>query len=146
MTKVGPRQLRRGLGGIRPLPPPPRPIIEADGTVIYRDRHGNLHRDDGPALVRPCGDEEWFVQGKRHRTDGPAVIKADGRFEWWQAGKLHRDDGPAVIEPDGTQIWYRHDRIHRDDGPARIYPAPWGSAWYRNGERLDDPEPAPTDG
>ena len=46
--------------------------------------------------------------GQLHREDGPAVIYPDGRQEWYRNGHLHRDNGPAAIYPDGTQYWYRN--------------------------------------
>ena len=65
---------------------------------------GNLHREDGPAVIYPDGIQRWYLNGKLHREDGPAVIYPDGYKEWWLKGKLHREDGPAVI--DGSQFWY----------------------------------------
>ena len=34
--------------------------------------------------------------GKPHREDGPAIIDADGRKEWYQNGEYHREDGPCL--------------------------------------------------
>lgn len=36
-------------------------------------RHGNLHREDGPAIEQVNGHKEYWRYGKRHRLDGPAV-------------------------------------------------------------------------
>jgi hypothetical protein len=46
--------------------------------------------------------------GELHRDDGPAVICTDGTKKWYRNDKLHREDGPAVICTDGTLYWYRH--------------------------------------
>ena len=67
-------------------------IIEAggvleDGAYRVRNSSGQLHRDDGPAIVHP-----------------------DGRQYWYRNGQLHRDDGPAIVYPDGAQYWYRKSR------------------------------------
>jgi hypothetical protein len=59
-----------------------------------------LHREDGPAIERTDGTQEWRVNGKRHRLDGPAVEKetSSGSYqEWWVNGKRHRLDGPAIV-------------------------------------------------
>ena len=45
-----------------------------DGTIEYRNAEGKRHRADGPAVTRPDGHQEWWLNGKRHRADGPAVI------------------------------------------------------------------------
>jgi hypothetical protein len=37
--------------------------------------------------VSPDGTEEWCLNGELHRDDGPAVVWLDGREEWWLNGK-----------------------------------------------------------
>ena len=76
-----------------------------DGTQSWR-LNGNLHREDGPAIITSTGNQEWWVTGKLHREDGPAVVWVDGHQEWWVTGNHHREDGPAVIWSDGTQEWW----------------------------------------
>lgn len=39
---------------------------------------------------------KYYVDGKLHRLDGPAVIRPNGNNSWWHEGKLHRLDGPAL--------------------------------------------------
>ena len=96
-------------------------VIKADGTQEWY-QHDELHRDDGPAVIKAYRTQEWYQLGVRHRDDGPAVIKADGTQEWYQRGVRHRDDGPAVIKADGTQEWYQRGQLCRKDGPAFIQP------------------------
>tara|TARA_R110002096_G_C14661910_1_gene728322 strand:- start:14648 stop:14944 length:297 start_codon:yes stop_codon:yes gene_type:complete len=50
--------------------------------------------------------KEWYQNGQLHRDDGPAVITAMNRQEWYQNGQLHRDDGPAVITETGRYKYY----------------------------------------
>ena len=71
--------------------------------------HDQLHREDGPAIIRPDGLQYWYLHGQLHREDGPAVIYPDGSQYWYLHGQLHREDGPAIINPDGYQAWYLHD-------------------------------------
>ncbi len=52
------------------------------------------------------GGQDWFLNGNLHREDGPAVIWATGTQEWWLNGKRHREDGPAYIGANGTQEWF----------------------------------------
>lgn len=54
------------------------------------------------------GTKEWRVNGQLHRLDGPAVIKANGDKMWFFEDKLHRLDGPAVELRDGTKEWWKH--------------------------------------
>lgn len=94
------------------------------GWVVYHDAEGRLHRDDGPALVKPDGaGEEWYRHGLLHRDGGPAATYREMRC-WYQAGKLHRVDGPALEGTAGQQAgrveWYLHGRLHRAAGPAVV--------------------------
>lgn len=54
----------------------------------YRNKNGNLHREDGPALI-------WYF------VNGNIDIQ-----EYWINGKLHKIDGPAKIS-----YSYNNDRI-----------------------------------
>ncbi len=109
--------------------------------IVWRDANGDIHREDGPALIRADGTQERWQHGYRHRDDGPAVINAEGTQFWFQRGELHRDGGPAVVWSDGTQKWYRHDKLHRDDGPAWIEEG-GTQTWWQNGELHRDDGPA----
>ena len=57
------------------------------GQTEYKNKHGELHREDGPAVIYTNGSEEWYINDK-----------------------LHREDGPAVIWEDGTKYWFLHDK------------------------------------
>jgi hypothetical protein len=71
-------------------------------------KNGQLHREDGPAVIYDNGFKEWYLNGKRHREDGPAIIWENGTKKWYLNGKLHREDGPAVIYSDGSQYWWKN--------------------------------------
>ena len=60
--------------------------IEANGTRVYRNAQGQLHREGGPAIIATHGSEFWYYNGQKHRTDGPAVIWANGEQEWYLHG------------------------------------------------------------
>lgn len=59
--------------------------IDSNGIETWK-RNGQLHREDGPAMVEPNGALHWFYRHERHRTDGPAMIRADGREFWFVYG------------------------------------------------------------
>ena len=112
-----------------------------DGTVEWLDDYGLTHREDGPAIVKPDGEKEWWWHGLRHRDDGPAVVFPDGSRIWFRNNECHRDDGPAVVGADGEQRWYRNGGLDRDDGPALLR-ADGTQWWYRNYEAHRDDGPA----
>jgi len=100
--------------------PPPTGTL-SNGTKIWRDGNGRFHRDNGPAIERPSGNNRWYRHGTYHREGGPAVISKDGYRAWYRGGVLHRDDGPAVEDP--------------AVGNGCIY-----KAWYIDGELIRDEE------
>jgi len=57
-------------------------------------------------IVSPDGTQHWFLNGNLHREDGPAVVWADGTQYWCLNGNLHREDDPAIVWADGTKSWY----------------------------------------
>jgi hypothetical protein len=59
----------------------------SDGSQ-YWYLSGDLHREDGPAVIFPDGSQAWFLNGKYHREDGPAVIYSNGNREWYLSGKV----------------------------------------------------------
>ena len=56
-----------------------------DGTKMWY-LHGELHREDGPAVERATGAKMWYLHDELHREDGPAVEHADGRRFWFLSG------------------------------------------------------------
>ena len=57
-------------------------------------------------VVTDDGSQAWYLNGQLHREDGPAIICADGSQYWCLNGQSHREDGPAVIKANGYQAWY----------------------------------------
>ena len=49
-----------------------------------------------------------YKNGQLHRDDGPAVIDEDGYKAWFKNGNLHRVDGPAIIYTNGDKSWYKN--------------------------------------
>lgn len=124
-------------------------IILTNGCVTYiktRDmeawynNEGQLHRNDGPALITAVssawyvngvpvsggempsvvltdGTKIWLKNGRIHRRDEPAVIGKNYKM-WFVNGKRHRLEGPAYIDLDGSELWYVGDHLHREYGPA----------------------------
>lgn len=102
-----------------------------------------LHSTKEPSVVKPNGDQWWYLDGKLHRdNDKPAYISTDGRKAWFQDGVLHRENGPAEIAPRGRLAYYHKGKLHRKDGPAIIDPRK-GNQWWENGQQL--PIPSSTD-
>ena len=59
------------------------PVINEYGDTCWYDSDGELHRDDGPAVIYANGDKWWLQYSKLHRDDGPAWEYADGTNRWW---------------------------------------------------------------
>lgn len=55
-----------------------------DESIVWRDKQGEFHRDNGPAVVSDDGCKKWYQHGKRHREDGPAMMNRDGQAFFWQ--------------------------------------------------------------
>jgi hypothetical protein len=109
-----------------------------DGTQVWLDTLGQLHRDnDQAAVIRANGIEEWYQHGKRHReNDQPAIRYLNGTKEWFVNGNRHRDkDQPAVIRANGTQKWYQHGLLHRDNDKPAVVWADGSEYYYKNGDR-----------
>jgi hypothetical protein len=106
----------------------------------YREKY---HRPgDLPAVSRPNGDKEWWVEGLRHReNDQPAVILGDGTKKWYYKGALWRPKKNGVSSHtielhDGTRIWATGNELyHCDDGPAVVRPN-GEKEWWRYGHKF----------
>ncbi len=87
-------------------------ILEVDdfGNKFWRNKKGELHRLDGPAMEYPGGEKEWYQNGKLHRLDGPAIEYSNGYKVWYQNAVLHRIDGPAKEWSNGKKSWYKNGR------------------------------------
>lgn len=132
----------------------------ADGTRKWWQDGGEckiLHREDGPAWIKPDGTELWLIKNQLHRTDGPAVVYPDGEVEYWVEGKefskedfeakympkaveekdesicADRNKQPQMeISPNGTKVYRLNGVVHREDGPAIIHPH-GSKEWWHHG-------------
>jgi hypothetical protein len=68
-----------------------RNTIELEYRIEYRNEKGNLHREDGPAVITKLGSEQWWYDGLIHRADGPAVIWGSGEAGY-SYGKLPSEE------------------------------------------------------
>lgn len=53
-------------------------------------RSGTFHRDGAPAVLghnREQGFEVWYCYGEIHREDGPAIITPRGAKRWFISGE-----------------------------------------------------------
>jgi hypothetical protein len=107
--------------------------IDSKGNKFWK-LNGQLHREDGPAVIFGyC--EKWYKKGVLHRgNDEPAIDFKDGHKEWYVDGLLHREkDQPAIVSHSGKREWYKHGKLHRDgDLPASINKK-GDKKWYKDG-------------
>ena len=73
-----------------------RVAVDRYGTRRYYNSAGQLHRDEGPAVIWANGTKEWYQNSLRHRTDGPAVDWGDGYHEWWLQGVRYTESDYRV--------------------------------------------------
>jgi hypothetical protein len=131
--------------------------VMEDGTIIYRSPDGRRHREDGPAVIHPDGQMEWFINGLRenrngpafvsedmiayfqgghlHNDDGPAVFYSNGVVEFWQHGVKYHTDQPSLIHTNGDQMWFdENQELHRDDGKPALIAHDGIRAWFIHGQ------------
>jgi hypothetical protein len=60
---------------------------QENGRWEWRNQLGQLHREDGPAVIYPGGPKNWYLNGQTHRADGPAVRWSNGHSEHWLHGQ-----------------------------------------------------------
>lgn len=123
--------------------------VEVNGGIVefHQNANGEIHREDGPAIVYGDGTMEWYQHDKLHRDNGPALdwsCLKPGAGVWFQNGKRHREDGPAVIYGDENmseklgERWYINGELHREDGPAIDYGNGKGSWWKHDKMHRED--------
>ena len=74
--------------------------------VVKRNELGELHSDDGPAIITPPGTEIWYHIDKDPNNESSFI--AENSAIWAICGKYHRDDGPAIIHGDGGKEYWLH--------------------------------------
>ena len=84
-----------------------------DVLDIKRHYHdGELHREDGPALIYPDGAQHWYLNGKRHREDGPAAIYPNGTQYWYRNGKEVRMED-VLDTPEKKEAYLLEESLRR---------------------------------
>ena len=106
--------------------------IDPFGNKWWKNKNGEYHRLNGPAIELTDGTKSWWQAGLKQRLDGPAVEYANGDRFWFRRGKKHRLDGPAVEYASGEKHWYNNDARHRLDGPAIIMADGTPTWWIQN--------------
>ena len=67
-----------------------------------------------------AGRLRWYLNGQLHRENGPAVVNPDGTQAWYLYGEKHRIDGPAVIYPNGIEEWHLNGIQHEPKNKFNI--------------------------
>jgi hypothetical protein len=64
----------------------------------WKDKKGDLHRLNGPAVIFNDGDTLWYRHGQMHRDDGPARIWVKyGIEEWYKDGKPYKPSAHEIM-------------------------------------------------
>jgi len=122
-------------------------LFETDdlGTKIWRNEMGQLHREDGPAAIGKNGHGTYYLNGTALTPEDYCKIPRideQGNKRWFNKdGKLHRDDDlPAVEMENGYKAWYQNGERHRNGEPAVIY-SDGTYKWYIDGKHLEHRDP-----
>jgi hypothetical protein len=107
-----------------------------ENTSEYRDAMGQVHRDDGPAVVLKSGMKMWYRHGLCHRVDGPAIVYCDSGMEWWMNGQRHRLGGPAVSWSGRPREYWVNGRKFTEDEFYRYVDHLTGEVLVPIGRRL----------
>ena len=77
---------------------------------------------DVEKVVNGFGEHKWYIKGTEtlHREDGPAIIKPGHYQAWCQYGEYHRTDGPAIVYDDGRRFWWVHGFIVSSNEEFRL--------------------------
>lgn len=93
---------------------------EHEKNVIRRvDESGLTHSEDGPAIEFIDGPNKGMTiyakHGRRHRLDGPAVIMPSGETQYWIDGQEMTESAKILIEngypgegPEFEVLWKLH--------------------------------------
>lgn len=83
-------------------------ILEFENGSLMYLKNAKLHREDGPALTRADGSEEWYYNGQLHRAAAPAITKivnGEKVYSYYCHGATHRTDGPIFVDENGRPHW-----------------------------------------
>jgi len=70
----------------------PLPEIDSIGSMYWRNKDGQMHREGAPAITWRDGSEFWYLYGFLHKLDGPAVMYANQNTQWWINGKQYTQE------------------------------------------------------
>ena len=88
-------------------------ILE-NGTKEWR-LNGELHNENGPAIIRSDGSKYWYINGKLHNKNGPAIIDIGGSKYWYINGERHNENGQAIMEANGNKRWFINDKEYTEE-------------------------------
>jgi len=91
-------------------------FIEIDnfGNKFWRNKDGEFHRLDRPAVEFADGDKQWWKKGNLHRTDGPA-IELGSYKAWWKNGIKFPDKDSffkSLTEEEKKQALFSEDFLN----------------------------------
>ena len=133
--------------------------MDKNGAKVWRNKHGRLHRLDGPAVeyTYTKDGKEYFIDGKayyyedwkkevEHRKNLANIHKKGSEDSGLNIGALNeKKEKTGDVSPDGestllvnrvgTKYWYdEQGEWHRRNGPAIEWPD-GSKAWFVNGKR-----------
>lgn len=137
-----------------------RRMLDAYGIVeVHLDDNGELHNDDGPAIVEKAWGNglamKYRAHGKPYRKSGPTDVEyfenGELRCELYydEDELLHNENGPARMEKEEgeegyyTFEYYIRGQRSRAGAPAGLVFTPKRESWYIDGWYHRPPENGP---
>lgn len=83
-------------------------VINKHGTKLYYDDNGDIHRDDGAAVICVNGDRQYWTHGcyaNSYVLDIPDML-ISGEARWFGSNELLTSvNRPASDSPNGRKRW-----------------------------------------
>ncbi len=67
-------------------------ITNRYGDIFYKNKEGEHHRLNGPAIIYSDGTKYWMKHGEYHRLDGPAIEYSNGEKEYYLKGRCYSEE------------------------------------------------------
>ena len=86
--------------------------VDSEGTLLYCNALGQLHRIHGPAIICTDGYRAWYHNGQLYRADGPAIeystaaplgSKTGNCTDWVALQRAWHINGKALTEAEWQQ-------------------------------------------
>ena len=65
---------------------------------IYHVKNGEIHNENGPAVIYSDGSKRWYINNLEHREDGPSAEHSNGQKDWLYKNTCYGENEDFTIE------------------------------------------------